>query len=214
MLLVCPVCGLAHEVVDGELSITAPLIATETTRLLVTGEVHCLAVWRLVVEIDGAGDSTWDRVVREAAPQMPYVYIPAFSSARSVLHQLGYRLTETQPMIQMTGEKRRASRTGRLGPARSETGDLEIPALMPVDTDASGFGFFSPVVISRKDARILSHFVYLLLRSGDARELTVVDYRLEVVAEELVFIPAVWDERCVHDANWRLLLSEFDGLVA
>jgi hypothetical protein len=30
----------------------------------------------------------------------------------------------------------------------------------------------------------------------------------------LIFIPAVWDPRQVHESNWRLLLREFDGLVA
>jgi AmmeMemoRadiSam system protein B/AmmeMemoRadiSam system protein A len=29
-----------------------------------------------------------------------------------------------------------------------------------------------------------------------------------------LFLPAVWDPRQVHESNWRLLLREFDGLVA
>jgi hypothetical protein len=76
------------------------------------------------------------------------------------------------------------------------------------------FGTFSPILVGRKDARMLAHFVYLAVESHEAHDLQSVDYELETVGEELVFIPAVWDPRCIHESNWRLLLREFDGLVA
>jgi hypothetical protein len=201
------------------MSVTAPLITRESTRLAVTGALHYLAAWRLVVDIDEPDDTTWEQVTRQAAPALPYLYVPAFSSTRSVLQRLGFRLTERQPVLEPLG--------GHL-PGRPRPELLEAPEVRsrragfstvlseapPPGEDDSGFGLFSPVVISRQDSRVLSHFVYLVLRSGDTRELGVVDYRLDVVAEELVYIPAVWDPRNIHDANWRLLLVEFDDLVA
>lgn len=215
-LLVCPICGLAHELVDGELGVTTPLVAAPTTQLAVTGETHLLAAWRLIVEVDEPGDSTWEQLARAAAPGLPYLYIPAFSTTRSVLHKLGFRLTQAQPEL-MSAASGLSSRGG-LSAVPSPVTEL-VPHPDRDDgaagwDDASGFGYFSPVVLSRQDARVLSHFLYLVLRSGDIRELAVADYRLDVVAEELVYIPAVWDTRCIHEANWRLLLHEFDDLVA
>jgi hypothetical protein len=61
---------------------------------------------------------------------------------------------------------------------------------------------------------MLAHFVYLAVESHEAHDLQSVDYELETVGEDLVFIPAAWDPRCIHESNWRLLLREFDGLVA
>ena len=71
-----------------------------------------------------------------------------------------------------------------------------------------------PVLVGRRDARILGHFVYLAVESHEVKDLRSVDYELEVVGEDLLFIPAVWDPRYIHESNWRLLLREFDGLVA
>ncbi len=207
-MLVCPACGLAHEFSDDELSITIPLIARESTGLAVTGEVHYLAAWRLVVDIDEPDGCVWQQVTRAVAPSLPYLYVPAFSSTRWVLQRLGCRLTEKQPVLEPFG--------GSKLPGRQYPEPLMLPHRLGQErgTDESGFGLFSPIVIGRQDSRVLSHFVYLILRSGDTRELGVVDYRLDVVAEELVYIPAVWDPRCIHSANWRLLLAEFDDLVA
>ena len=76
------------------------------------------------------------------------------------------------------------------------------------------FGAVSPVVVGRTDYQVLAHFVFLAVESYEAPNLRSVDYRLEMSGEELVFIPAVWDPRYVHDSNWRLLLREFDDQVA
>ena len=72
----------------------------------------------------------------------------------------------------------------------------------------------SPILVGRKDAHVLAHFVYMAVESHEAHELHSVDYELETTGEELIFLPAVWDPRYIHDSNWRLLLREFDGLVA
>ncbi len=228
-LVVCPSCGLAHELVDGELGVTTPLVAACTTELAILGEVHRLAAWRLIVEVDEPGDSTWERLGRKAAPQIPYLYVPAFSTTRSVLHRVGFQLTQAQPRLEPCPSGRAATEHGHLDPepGMSATGLHSVSAgagpasclargatsFSPED-DESGFGRFTPVLLSRQDARILSHFLYLVLRAGDIRELAVADYQLDVVAEELVYIPAVWDTRYLHGANWRLLLREFDDLVA
>lgn len=233
---VCPVCGLVHEVVDGDIGVTVSLVCSSTTRLAVTGDLHHLAVWRLAVEVDEPGDSTWEQITSRAPTGLPYLYVPAFSSARSVAHRLGLRLTEAQPALETAGHGRLPTQA----PSLREAG-LQVPpetrspaphlAAVPatdrglgddrsgddpadIGGDASGLGLFSPVLLGRPDARVLSRFIYLSLRSGDTRDLGVVDYRVDVLSEELVYIPAVWDERCIHDAGWRLLLSEFDGLVA
>lgn len=219
-LLVCPDCGLVHELIDGGLSVTTPLIACRSTRHPVPGEVHYLAAWRLVVDVDEPGDPTWPKVAKQAAPALPYLYVPAFSSNRSVLQQLGFRLTETQPRLEPSLEGVPSPRPGWA--TQGQPDHLSVSGVHggsrcswpPREEDGSSFGLFSPVVISRQDSRVLSHFVYLVLRSGDTRELDVVDYRLDVVTEEFVYIPAVQDPRCVREAGWRLLLHEFDDLVA
>ncbi|MBN1632034.1 MAG: hypothetical protein JW990_19940, partial [Thermoleophilia bacterium] len=72
----------------------------------------------------------------------------------------------------------------------------------------------SPVVVGRQDSRTLAHFVFLAVESHEKKDLMAVDYQLETRGEELIFIPAVWDPRHIHESNWRLLLREFDGQVA
>jgi len=228
-LVVGPSCGLAYERLDGVLGVTTPLVAACTTELAVLGSVHRLAAWRLIIEVDEPGDSTWERLGRKAAPGIPYLYVPAFSTTRSVLHRLGFQLTQAQPRLESCPSGRAATERGQpdtghetplmglhavsAGPAPASAPAREA-ASHPSEEDESGLGRFSPVVLSRQDARVLSHFLYLVLRSGDIRELAVAAYQLDVVAEELVYIPAVWDTRHLQGANWRLLLREFDDLVA
>jgi hypothetical protein len=77
-----------------------------------------------------------------------------------------------------------------------------------------GFGIVSPIVVGREDAHALAHFVYLAVESYETKDLHSVQYDLESLGEELLFLPAVWDPRYIHESNWRLLLREFDGLVA
>jgi hypothetical protein len=76
------------------------------------------------------------------------------------------------------------------------------------------FSAVSPVVVSREDARVLAEFVYLAVESHESHDLHAVEGDLTLEGEELIFLPAVWDTRYMHESNWRLLLSEFDDLVA
>ena len=54
----------------------------------------------------------------------------------------------------------------------------------------------------------------MAIEAREARDLHSADLRLEPGEEELLFLPAVWDPRYIHESNWRLLFREFDGLVA
>jgi len=193
----------------------APLTAAVTSELAVGGPVHYLAVWRLGVVVTTAVDSAWERIQRASAPESVYLYVPAFSLIRPVVQRLGVSLTEAQPSLELS-----PGLAAGAGPR---------PALVDAGTDAAAgpdavggpdsatgpdFGTFSPVVVGRKDAQLLAHFVYLAVESHEVHDLQSVDYELETVGEELLFIPAVWDPRNIHESNWRLLLREFDGLVA
>ncbi len=218
-LFVCPVCGRVHEPRENGLESFSPLTAAITTELALAGPVQYLATWRLDVTVSTPAASAWERIQRAAAPGPAYLYVPAFSLVRPVVQRLGVSLTEAQPALELA-----------LGLAAGATAR---PALVDVGAGADAgqgtrgeageamdavagpdFGTFSPVVVGRNDARLLAHFVYLAVESHEAHDLQSVDYELEAVGEELLFIPAVWDPRHIHESNWRLLLREFDGLVA
>ncbi len=183
------------------------------------GQVRFLAVWRLWVTVSAATDSAWERIRRAAAPRPALLYIPAFSLMRSMVQRLGVGLTEAQPELELD-RGLEAGNARRL--ALVETGANMVVNDRNREQDCSAadviaepsFGVFSPVVVGREDARTLGHFVFLAVESHEARDLHAVDYRLETTREELVFIPAVWDPRYIHEFNWRLLLREFDDLVA
>jgi hypothetical protein len=180
-----------------------PLTAAVTSELAVSGPVRYLAFWRVLASVKSPAGSAWERICRVAAPGPAYLYIPAFSLVRPVVQRLGVSLVEIQPELELTN--------GFSADAASR------PALVNADTRITGevdFGLVSPVVTSRQDARALAHFVYLAVESHEARDLRSIDYELESVEEDLLFIPAVWDPRYIHESNWRLLLREFDGLVA
>jgi hypothetical protein len=180
VLFVCPVCGLAHEPMEGHLEAFRPFVAAANTSDASQAVVHYLAVWRLTPASAGTLAPTSMRAATGAI-----VYVPAFSLARVVLENLGVRLTQRQPLLE--------------------------PAAVPLsDRTAGGRGPFSPVVLGRGEARILSPFVHLSLALREGRDERTVAQAPAVVSEELVFIPAVDDPRCVHDAGWRLLLREFD----
>ena len=192
-----------------------------TTELAVGGTVHYLAVWRVTATVSAAGDSAWERICKAAAPESAYLYIPGFTLTRPVMQQLGVSLTEAQPALDLTtGFSEDASHRPALvgvggGKGVSSTAGGEVGTGAPgVAVAGPDFGTFSPVVVSRTDCHVLAHFVYLAVESHETHDLRSVDYELEAVGEELVFIPAVWDPRYVHESNWRLLLREFDGLVA
>jgi len=209
-VFVCPACGRAHERCDDRLSSFAPLTAAITTELAVAGPVQYLAVWRLNVSVSAGDDSAWERIRKATLPEEAYLYVPAFSLMRPVVQRLGVSLTEAQPSLELT------SGSGAAGLRRPALVDAGLGAGARGAAGAPGpdFGPFSPVVVGRQDARVLAHFVYLAVESHETRDLRSVDYELEPAGEELVFVPAVWDPRCIHESNWRLLLREFDGLVA
>jgi hypothetical protein len=221
-LFVCPVCGRAHEPAEDGLRSFSPLTAAVTTELAVAGRVRYLAVWRMAVSVSAAEDSAWERIRRVVAPEPAYLYVPAFSLMRPVVQRLGVGLTETQPSLDLAsglavGSPRRPALVevdeGRdAGTSDRDAASTDIPGAAVAG--GPDFGTFSPVVVGRQDARVLAHFVYLAVESHEAHDLHSVDYSLEPVGEELLFIPAVWDPRYIHESNWRLLLREFDGLVA
>lgn len=196
----------------------SPLTAAATTALAVAGQTRYLAVWRVKVAIETGPSSAWDRIRRAAVPGPAYVYIPAFSLARPVMQRLGVRLTGAQPRLELTrGIADSALRpslhqiSGRMvGSDAAPERDGGVPGL----NAEPDFGVLSPIVIGRDDAVPLAHFIYLAVESYEAKDLRSVDYELERLGEELVFVPAVWDPRHIHESNWRLLLREFDGLVA
>ena len=190
-----------------------PLTAASTSELAVGGRVQYLAVWRVAVSVSAAPGSAWERICKVAAPGPAYLYVPAFTLVRPVVQRLGVSLTEAQPVLELSSglSEDPAHRPSLVsvggGPGGGRTiGDVFV--------EGSDFGTFSPVLVGRKDAHILAHFVYLAVESHETHELRSVDYRLEALGEEQTFLPATWDPRYIHESNWRLLLREFDGLVA
>lgn len=130
-------------------------------------------------------------------------------------------MTETQPDLELTpgppehtAQRPALVEVAALPPAGPAPSDSPLESTPEAAWGAPDFGTLSPVVAGRKDARVLAHFVYLALESHETRDLRSVDYELQILGEELILIPAVWDPRYIHESNWRLLLREFDGLVA
>ena len=216
-----------HEAGDAGLASFPAATAAATTELAVPGQVRYLAMWRLSPEAPTGDDPVWERIRRAAAPAPAHLYVPAFSMARPVVQRLGVRLTEVQPVLELT-EGAPAGHSPR--PALVEAGMAfgvgvvalsGSAALAAAPGSAAGspagepeFETVSPVLIGRREARGLAHFIYMGVEAREAHELPTADLGLRPEAEELLFLPAVWDPRCIHESNWRLLLREFDGLVA
>jgi len=197
---------------EGGLSSFSPWTAAVTSELAVAGDVRYLAVWRVTPSVRAAVDSAWERIRRVVTPAEPDLYVPAFTLIRPVVQRLGVRLTEAQPSLELA---RGLAREVTSRPSLVRVGrDGSMGARGSGPADEPGFGTFSPVLAGREDARVLAHFVYLAVESYETHDLRSVDYELETTGEELIFIPAVWDPRQIHESNWRLLLREFDGLVA
>jgi hypothetical protein len=218
-LFLCPGCGLAHEPGEEGLAAFSPLTAAITSELAVSGPVRYLAVWRVTATVKAAAGGAWERVCKVAAPGPAYLYVPGFTLARPVVQRLGVSLTEAQPALELTAgppedTPHRPTLVGVAGGAGVAHGSDTAEGAPGVAVAGPDFGTFSPVVVGRKDACILAHFVYLAVESHETHDLRSVDYELEPASEELTLIPAVWDPRYIHESNWRFLLSEFDGLVA
>jgi hypothetical protein len=222
-LFVCPGCGQVHEVGEGGLSPFAASTAAVTTELAVSGPTRYLAVWRLLPDAASLNDPVWEHIRRIAAPGPAYLYVPAFSMMRSMVQRVGVRLTEVQPALQLTaGAPAGPGRWPVL--AEALPGVSSLPAAqegapgaesgVAQIADAPGSEADSSILIGRREAWGLAHFVYMAIEAREARDLRLADLCLEPGEQELVFLPAVWDPRYIHESNWRLLLREFDGLVA
>lgn len=211
-VFICRQCGLAYAAGEDGLDSFSPWTVAVTSELAVGGDVRYLAMWRVTPVVRAAADSAWERIRRVVAPAEPDLYVPAFTLIRPVVQRLGVRLTEAQPTLEITrGLDREVTQRPSLVRVDRD-GNMDAEGSGPADEP--GFGTFSPVVTGREDARVLAHFVFLAVESYEIHDLRSVEYDLETTSEELVFIPAVWDPRQIHESNWRLLLREFDGLVA
>lgn len=207
----CPTCGIAYEAVGGQLSGFHPLTAAATTELAVGGEVQYLAVWRMTLRIDSTVTGTWASIARATVPGPVCLYVPAFTLVRGTVRRLATSLAEAQPVLLTTrGVAQDVSR----GPSLVQVDTVSLPGSVGAALKGPDFGTFSPIVVGRADCRALAHFAFLAVDSREARDLCSVEANLDLGPEELVFLPAIWDQRYAHDSNWRLLLREFDGRVA
>ncbi len=194
-----------------------PRTAAITTELAVPAGVRYVAVWRFLASVEVEGKSAksgappaqvWNQIRRVAAPDPPFLYVPAFSLVRAVVQQLGLGLVQNQPRLDLEAW---------LPPERPvPPRPVEEGGAPPEESWASdpGFGTLSPILLSRKDAEAVAHFVYLALESHSTPDLRSIDYELGLTSGELLFLPVVHDLRHVRDSNWRFLLREFDGMVA
>lgn len=213
----CRRCGRAFAVESDRLVEMWPKTAAVTTELAVPPDVRYLAVWRFLasVEVEGKQAKTgapptqvWDQIRRVAAPEPPFLYVPAFSLVRVVVQQLGLGLVQAQPRLELE----EGIPPERPLPPRP-VDEAREPGVDAWGSDP-GFGTLSPVVLSQSDAETVAHFVYLALESRSTPDLRSIDYELGLTGGVLLFLPAVHDVRHVRDSNWRFLLREFDGLVA
>jgi hypothetical protein len=210
-LFTCPNCGLVHETNGAELTPFPASTAAVTTGLAVAGDLRYVAVWRLQPAKTAQGDPVWDSMRRAAAPSEPHLYVPAFSLARAVVQRLGVRLTEVQPALELTPVPPVAR---VLRPALAEAGPAASPSEGVDGFLDPGSEAVSPIQVGRREAWGLAYFIYMAMLARETHDLQPAGVQLEPGRQELVFLPAVWDPRCIHESNWRLLLREFDGLVA
>jgi hypothetical protein len=193
-----------HEAGEAGLTPVPTLTAAVTSELAVSGAIQYLAIWRLLPVV-GREDDPSAQHLRRAAPRPAYLFVPAFSMLRPVVQRLGVRLTEVQPALTLT--------------SAAPTGSGSRPVLSearPGGTlaDPPGFQAVSPILIGRREAWGLAHFISMAIDAREGRDLCRPDPLPEPGEEDLLFLPAVWDPRYIHESNWRLLLREFDGLVA
>lgn len=213
----CRPCGLAFEVEADRLLQLEPLTASPSTELALPAAVRYLAVWRFAAQVEvcskdarsGAPpEHVWEAAKRAAAPGRPFLYVPAFAFGRLVVQQLGAGLVEAQPVLALEQKIPREILPLSLlrgGSSAETTGE---------GTEGPGFGTVSPVVLGRRDAEVVAHYVYLAVENRGSIDLRRIDYDLQVGEGDLLFLPAVYDRRYVRDSGWRFLLREFDGLVA
>ncbi|MBU2603025.1 MAG: hypothetical protein KKA32_12810 [Actinobacteria bacterium] len=213
----CRSCGRTFEVQGEALVEGRPRTAAVTSELAIPPDVRYLAVWRFlaaveVVEKRSAGgsppESAWEQIRRVAAPDPPFLFAPAFTLARGLVQQLGLGLVQAQPQLELRDGLPDEGPTRPLAVSEAASVTAEGWAHDPDDRT------LSPVLVGRADAEVVAHFVYLALESRTTRGLRSIDYDLSLTGGELLFLPAAFDPRYVRDSGWRLLLREFDGMVA
>lgn len=211
----CRECGRAYEIKGRKLDSLKAYTAAPTTHLAVLSMVRYLPVWRFAAQVQvkeklsrsgSPAVSVWDQVVKAAEPRMPHIYVPAFAFGRQVVQQLGAGLVERQPRLQLRDGVPADHLECVTGSAPRQEEESE--------EDGPGFGTTAPVLISRRDAETVAHYVYLAVENRGTVDMRGIDYQMDLGPGELVFLPAVYDKRYVRDSGWRLLLEEFDGLVA
>ena len=198
-----------------------PRTAVITTELAVPPEVHYLAAWSFLASVEvrqkrtatvAPPVSVWEHIREVAAPRPPFLFVPAFAPARVVVKQLGAVLAEAQPELDLD------SGIPPEGPKCPVLVKAEGRAAQVVEQEeevgAPPSWTVSPVLLSKKDAETVAHFVYLAVENRATAHLRGIDYDLSLTGAELLLLPAVFDRRYVRDSNWRFLLREFDGLVA
>jgi hypothetical protein len=151
-----------HEACDAGLIPVAALTAAVTSELAVSGAIQYLAVWRLLPVVGIEGDPS-ARYFRRAAPAGPtYLYVPAFSMLRPVVQRLGVRLTEVQPALTLSSS----------GPMAPGSRPVLIEA-RPGGTvaDPPGFQAVSPILIGRREAWGLAHFISMAIEAREGRDL-------------------------------------------
>lgn len=222
VVFLCRHCGLAFEASETELIRIEPLTAAVTTALAYPTVVRYLAVWRFAASVEvrskqsrsqGPPGQVWEKVCRAAAPGKPQIYVPAFAFGRLVVKQLGVGLLERQPRLSLEpGIPPESPQLELIGKDGSALEKDKLPT--EADFRFPDFGCVSPVLLSSADARVVAHYVYLALENQHTVDLRGIDYDLELGEGDLLYLPAVYDRRYVRDSGWRLLLREFDGLVA
>ncbi len=217
-MFLCRPCGLAYEAGTDSLLELQPYTADITTGLALPPMVRYLAVWRFDAQVEvrekdsrsGAPpEHVWEAVRRAAAPRPPALFVPAFAFGRLVVQQLGAGLVEEQPQLSLSeGIPAEAPQFSLV--ADEQTAETAGK----IDDGGPGFGTVSPVLLGRRDAEVVAHYVYLAVENRGTVDLRRIDYDLNLGAADLLFVPAVYDRRYVRDSGWRFLLHEFDGRVA
>lgn len=209
----CRKCGRAWELEGRKLVTLRAFTAAPTTALAAPSPIRYLSIWRFAAQVQvreksgrsGAPASmVWDQVVKVAGSRVPHLYVPAFAFGRQVVQQLGAGLVERQPRLELK-EGLPPEQLAGPGVATAEAVEEE---------EGPGFGDIAPVLLSCRDAQTVAHYVYLAVENRGTVDIRGIDYDLQLGPGELIFLPAVYDKRYVRDAGWRLLLREFDGLVA
>jgi hypothetical protein len=218
----CRSCGRAYEATEAGLQERSVSVAIVTTAYPEPERTRYLGAWRFPAAATVTAkqsprvtlaDAVWRSLQAAAGPdRVVSLYVPAFVLSRVLVQQLGVALVEAQPRLTFTQgvPRERAEHAKGAGDA----GALHAGGAEPEAWLDPGFGTVSPIVLSETDARAVAHFVYLAVESTATPDLRGIDYELELGPGELLLLPAVYDPRYVRGSNWRLLLREFDGLVA